>query len=88
MRQTTENTINAAVENIVTAAKAEVKNAATDLLIDEAQKYRTHLDNQTAFDIYLECHSRRFVDMLKLRRRLQYKAELLEHMAGLIYDIR
>lgn len=88
MRQTTENTINAAVANIVTAAKAEVKNAATDLLIDEAQKYRTHLDNKTAFEIYLTSCGRRFIKIMRLRRRLQYKAELLEHMAGLIYDIR
>lgn len=88
MRQATENTINAVVANIVTVAKAEVKNAATDLLIDEAQKYRTHLDNKTAIDIYLETHGRRFLKMWKLRRNLQFKAELLEHMAGLIYDIR
>lgn len=88
MRQTTSEIINASVTNILTVAQKEVKEKATDLLIDEALKYRTLLENQTMWHIFETCSFRRWHLIYKMRNHLWYKAQLLEHMAGLIYDIK
>lgn len=81
--------MNATVQNMLKQHEMQVKTdtlrEVAEKLSNNARMYQNLIDNQTAFQIYMQSHGMRYHELSSIRRSIRCKCEAIWMLSGQIW---